>query len=307
MPKVSIIIPNYNHEAFLQQRLDTVFNQTFQDFEVILLDDASTDTSQQLLKNYQEHPKVSHVIINKINSGSPFKQWQKGITVAKGEYVWIAESDDYCELNFLETCIANSNESIGLCYIQSIDVDRNGKKISHRVNYTASFSPNIWESSFVVSGLDFVSKYLVVKNVIPNASAVVFKKSLVTPDFFSVEVLSMKMCGDWLFWILLALKTDVAFVNKDLNFFRHHEQVTRNQKNIARKKQRLLEEFIIRDILEKKEGLVNHEISKSLKTKWFLLHKKEALFTKVFYLRHLTFFKKIMFGYQFVNFKLKDN
>ena len=101
-PLVSIIIPNYNHSKFLQQRLDSVFNQTFQDFEVILLDDCSTDNSVDILKKYANHPKVSHLELNKQNSGSPFKQWQKGITMAKGTYIWIAETDDYCEFNFLD-------------------------------------------------------------------------------------------------------------------------------------------------------------------------------------------------------------
>ena len=104
-PTVSIIVPNYNHTSFLEERLDSIFKQTFQDFEVILLDDASTDGSLEILRNYQAHPKVSHLIVNEKNSGSPFKQWKKGLALAKGTFVWIAESDDSCEPNFLETQI----------------------------------------------------------------------------------------------------------------------------------------------------------------------------------------------------------
>ena len=102
MPKISIIVPNYNHSSFLNERLDSIFNQTFQDFEVILLDDKSTDNSTEILRHYTQNEKVSHFIINKKNSGSPFKQWKKGIELAKGEFIWIAESDDTCDLNFLE-------------------------------------------------------------------------------------------------------------------------------------------------------------------------------------------------------------
>src|SRR5690606_7012874 len=141
MPKVSIIIPNYNHKPFLQQRLDTVFNQTFQNFEVILLDDASADGSQDLLKSYKNHPKVAHIILNETNSGSPFKQWQKGIELAQGEYIWIAESDDYCELDFLEELLKNC--SANLVYAQSQDVDADGRVFANRLNYTSCFSPNI--------------------------------------------------------------------------------------------------------------------------------------------------------------------
>lgn len=60
-PKVSIIIPNYNHAKYLPQRLESVYNQTYQDFEVILLDDCSNDASVTILNTYAKHPKTSHV------------------------------------------------------------------------------------------------------------------------------------------------------------------------------------------------------------------------------------------------------
>ena len=63
-PLVSIIIPNYNHALYLKERLDSIFNQTFQDFEVILLDDCSTDTSREVLAEYAKKDKVSHCIFN---------------------------------------------------------------------------------------------------------------------------------------------------------------------------------------------------------------------------------------------------
>jgi len=104
-PLVSIVIPNYNHEKYLGKRIESVLNQTFQNFEVILLDDCSTDDSFSLLKELEDHPKVTHLIINEANSGSPFKQWSKGIALAKGQYVWIAESDDWAEKTFLEESV----------------------------------------------------------------------------------------------------------------------------------------------------------------------------------------------------------
>ncbi|MCB0455996.1 MAG: glycosyltransferase family 2 protein, partial [Aequorivita sp.] len=159
-PKVSVIIPNYNHAAFLEQRLQTVLQQTFQDFEVILLDDASTDGSQEILESYRNHPKVAHLIINSNNSGSPFKQWQKGIDLAKGEYIWIAESDDYCELNFLESLLGQMKKDTGIYYSQTIDIDESGKTLFNRIDYTKEFDPNIWKADFEISGLKFIEKYL---------------------------------------------------------------------------------------------------------------------------------------------------
>lgn len=305
MPEVSIIIPNYNHAEFLQQRLDSVFNQTYPDFEVILLDDASSDGSVEILKKYQEHPKVSHLILNDTNSGSPFKQWQKGIGLAKGAYIWIAESDDYCELDFLETCLEAFTEDIGVAYTQSIDVDADGRKLLHRLTYTEMFEPNLWKDNFTLTGLDFISKYLIVKNVIPNASAVVFKKELVRANCFNKQLLEMKMCGDWFFWIQLVIGSNISFINQDLNFFRHHNLVSRNHQDIFKKRQRLKEEFVIRVYLSKVHAIVNKISTNKLLNKWFVLHSKKDLFSSDFYALYDTLLDKIMLAFQFVGFKLK--
>jgi glycosyltransferase involved in cell wall biosynthesis len=102
---VSVIIPNFNHSQFLNQRIDSALGQTYQNFEVILLDDASNDHSFEIINSYAKHPKVSHVVVNDSNSGSVFSQWFKGIALAKGNYVWIAESDDWCEKVLLESLL----------------------------------------------------------------------------------------------------------------------------------------------------------------------------------------------------------
>lgn len=74
---VSIIVPNYNHIEFLGERLNSIFNQTYQEFEVILLDDFSSDGSDKILQSYADHPKVSHLILNNENLGSLFKRWKR--------------------------------------------------------------------------------------------------------------------------------------------------------------------------------------------------------------------------------------
>ena len=104
-PAVSVIVPNYNHAPFLRRRLDSIFNQTYQDFEVIILDDCSSDNSKEIIEQYRNRPQITHIVYNEVNSGSPFKQWAKGFDLAKGEYIWIAESDDWAELNFLEETV----------------------------------------------------------------------------------------------------------------------------------------------------------------------------------------------------------
>src|SRR4029077_11316800 len=105
MPKVSVVVPTYNHSRFLRKRINSVLQQTFQDFEVILLDDCSTDDSRSILSSYTGDPRVRNEF-NDVNSGSTFKQWNKGVRLARGEYVWISESDDYAAPRFLERLVA---------------------------------------------------------------------------------------------------------------------------------------------------------------------------------------------------------
>lgn len=283
-PKVSIIIPNYNHESFLKQRIESVLQQTVQDIEVILLDDCSTDKSISVLNTYKEHPKVTQVVLNTQNSGSPFKQWEKGIALAKGEYIWIAESDDYCASVFLEKILLQFKENpiLGMVYAQSTDVDENGKLLVHRSSYTKEFQPNIWNTNFTMEGNQFIKNYLSCKNVIPNASAVVFKKELLHVNVFTTQLLQMRMCGDWLFWIKICLKTHIGFIAEDLNFFRNHNAVSRNHNNADKKKLRLLEEKNVRTELEN-DNISNPKLINGLYKKWFKLHSKKELLSPVFY------------------------
>ena len=129
-PLVSVIIPNYNHARYLEQRLDSVLNQTYQNFEVIILDDHSTDNSLEVINRYKDNPHIKQIVVNETNSGSTFKQWDKGIHLATGDIIWIAESDDYCELNLLDELVRiyTSKPDMAYVYTTSIMVDENGKK-----------------------------------------------------------------------------------------------------------------------------------------------------------------------------------
>lgn len=126
MKKVSIIVPNYNYLKYLPQRLDSVFKQTFTDYEVILLDDSSTDGSAEYLREQAIcHPQVTHCVLNEKNTGNPFMQWEKGISLSRGEYIWIAESDDYCKPDFLERMVSlldtNPDASYAMCGSNLVD------------------------------------------------------------------------------------------------------------------------------------------------------------------------------------------
>jgi glycosyltransferase involved in cell wall biosynthesis len=226
--EVSIIVPNYNHAIYLEQRLDSIFNQTFQDFEVILLDDASTDNSLEILKKYSHHSKVNHFIINERNSGSTFKQWQKGIGLAKGEFIWIAESDDWADERFLEISLGvyRKNPILSLVFCGTTCVNEKGNKIPIQ-----KFELERWNQDFISIGNREIENELIYHNSICNTSSVLFTKV----DLENVDLSDYLFCGDWKVVIDIVFQKSYAFNAQKLNFYRVHSQgVTYKVSNIER-------------------------------------------------------------------------
>jgi len=224
MPKVSVVVPNYNYERYLPSRLESIFNQTFQDFEVIILDDNSTDDSKRVIEKYRNHPKVTHVIYNEINSGSPFVQWNKGIEFATGEWIWIAEIDDLADRTLLEKLLLNTknNNDVVLSYCQSYRMDASGCIKGDWSNWTDDLDKNLFKNNFVFEGLLYIEKFLYSKNTIPNASGLIFKKDIYSKVGKADE--DLKYCADWLLWLKLLTLGNIAFYAEKLNYFRYHQK-----------------------------------------------------------------------------------
>lgn len=225
-PAVSVIIPNYNHAKYLDRRIRSVLDQSYQDFEVIILDDASTDNSQDILKSYVGTPKV-RLLFNEQNSGSVFCQWNRGVREARGEYVWIAESDDYADSRFLERLVGvmNARQNVGLAYCDSNVVDESGQFLKHSSQWSESVfnkgcGAERWRRDFMSSGAAECAQFLAVYNTISNASAVIFRKSVYEQAGYARE--DMKYAGDWMQWARMLLISDVAYVSEPLNYFRRH-------------------------------------------------------------------------------------
>jgi len=85
-PKVSLIMPNYNYAQYLEDALNSVVNQTYTNFEFILIDDASTDNSVEIIKPYLKKYSFIRFIQHKTNQGM-FKSCKEGLEKARGEYV----------------------------------------------------------------------------------------------------------------------------------------------------------------------------------------------------------------------------
>ena len=222
MSTISVIIPNYNHGRYLKQRINSVLNQTFQDYELIILDDASTDNSRDIIEAYRDNPHISHIVYNEKNGGTPFKQWDKGIELASGEWIWIAESDDFADERFLEVLWGKvkANPSVGFAYTATYFVNEMGDIIGQsRTNEHCQPNYCVHESQ------RFIKERLLIRNTIDNVSECIFKKELYHPEKRHLYE-DMKLCGDWFFYVLLLEQTKVLEVYDLLSSYRKHSSNT---------------------------------------------------------------------------------
>ncbi len=222
-PLVSVVVPNFNHAQFLVQRLETIYNQTYKNFEVILLDDASTDSSRDVLKEFHAaHEKNTRLLFNEKNSGGVFCQWRKGISEARGDLIWIAESDDFSAENFLSELVpAFADDAVELAFCRT-DFIQDDQKIFTSEQYLADLPSFDWRKKFSMTAAEFVAQGFGVKNIIPNVSGVLFRKK----NFFPELCLSMKLCGDWAFYLDAIKGGCVYFSPAATNFYRVHKNST---------------------------------------------------------------------------------
>ena len=221
MPAVSVIIPNYNHAPFLRQRIDSVLGQSFTDIEIILLDDCSSDKSRNVIEGYRAHPLVTHIVFNERNSGSTFRQWEKGLALSKGEYVWIAESDDWAHPEFLATIVPllRDDKKVMIGYCMSAITDELGTINGTYLPYLHPYRIEVWSNDFKMEGKHFLEEFLSKLNAIPNSSAVVFRKEALSGVTIDKQ---MRYCGDWKLWWDILLKGDIVYVAAEMNYYRWH-------------------------------------------------------------------------------------
>lgn len=157
MIKTSVIIPVYNTGVYIEECIDSVYNQTQKDIEVIAINDGSTDDSYNILRGLQrKYPNL--IVVSQENSGLGFTR-NVGLSMAKGQYIFFLDSDDYILGDMLETCYdyASQNELDIVLFDAYNFVDSNERipivpNVDDRHNI-------IKERDEVFSGIQFLEKY----------------------------------------------------------------------------------------------------------------------------------------------------
>jgi glycosyltransferase involved in cell wall biosynthesis len=225
-PLISVVFTSYNHKEYLKQALDSLVNQTYQNLEIIIIDDCSTDGSQGILKEY-EHLKNINLKLSAVNSGSYVNSSNLGASYATGEYILFAQCDDYAVPNQIEKLLAPfyNNPNIGVVYSKSNLVDEQGNYLQDDLKGRELAFKNHIKNSPIIMGNE-MRKFLSFSCVIPNLSAALIKNNLFKEVGLSNKFL---VVADWELWLNLSEKTNFYYLNEPLNNFRQHATTIRSK------------------------------------------------------------------------------
>ena len=209
-PVVSIIMANYNYEKFINYAIESVISQSFKDWELIIVDDFSTDNSIKIIQNWIKKDNRVKAIFHDRNKGIA-RTFNDGLKNAKGKYIIIMASDDMLKECALEEAldILDTNQ-YGTLIFEAELIDYKNKKIGLRFS-------DIYRKPPIIKGNFF--KELLKGNFIMTG---MIKRCLITKFniYFNEE---LKHLNDWLFWLDLARICDFYYIENPLYYYRIHK------------------------------------------------------------------------------------
>lgn len=245
--KVSVIVPNFNYGQYIKKRIKSILKQTYPIYEVIILDDASTDGSEEIIEKSlaelgKKYPKVRMKFVKNIkNTGKAILQWEKGIEMAEGDYVWIAEADDLSNCKFLEEVMKPFDDpEVVISYTESRIINSKGIIVAPNFRWSRDKEKTgHFKSSYVKSGREEIGEIMAIRCTIPNVSAAVFRRDGLTSAILSKSA-EFSQAGDWYLYLKLLEKGKVSYNRKALNYFRVHSSSVTDK---AKKSKKHLDEI----------------------------------------------------------------
>jgi glycosyltransferase involved in cell wall biosynthesis len=220
-PKVSIVIPAYNAMDFLPETIETIINQTYTDFEVLVIDDGSLDNVVEWVSQLQD-PRVK--IVSQANQGVSGAR-NKGIELARGEYMAFSDADDLWESTKLAKQVErlDQDSTVGLVYVWTALADQNGIPTGRVVSSNAE--GNVWQQ---LTALNMVCC---------GSTPLVRRCCFETVGLFAVDI---SFSEDWDMWLRIAAKYPFAVVKEPLLRYRQHQNNTSRNCQLMLKDSRII-------------------------------------------------------------------
>ncbi len=246
--KVSVVVPNYNYGRYIEKRIESVVRQTYPIYELIVLDDGSTDGSVDLIKMKlvdveKRFPKLKVKFVkNEKNSGKAIAQWKKGFELAEGEFVWIAEADDSCSRKFLVEAMKGFEDSgVVLSYTESMIINGAGLMLAPNFRWSRDKErTGHYREDYVKDGRTEIKEIMAIRCTIPNVSAVVLRNDGRCLQYLD-EAMRLSQIGDWYFYVKVLEDGKISYNRKALNKFRVHNDSKTGQ---AKKEKRHYDEIV---------------------------------------------------------------
>lgn len=215
--KISIIIASYNYEQYINVTLDSLVNQTYKNFEVIVVDDGSTDNSVDIIKQYTEKYSNFNLYQHANCSNRGLAETLKlGIQKASGEYIAFLESDDYWDKNYLQEKVEYIKNHKNV-YLISNDIQCFGDiNIESTLNYISSVRNYFHGNKEKKNHFDMLIKN---NNLLPTFSSILIYKKILEKLDFNCPIPEWL---DWWLWRQYALKYNIGFIDKKLTYWRKH-------------------------------------------------------------------------------------
>ena len=211
-PTVTFLVPCYKLAHYLRECVDSILAQTYQNFEILILDDCSPDNTSDVAKSFDD-PRVRY-IRNELNLGH-LRNYNKGISLSRGQFVWLISADDKLRCDhvlqrYME--LMNTHPEVGFAFCPGYGL-LNGRETELLKYSYFGAQDKIFRSTDLFLELLNSNRILAVAGMV--------RKSCY--DEISVFPLDLPFSGDWYLWLIFALHHDVAYFAEPMVYYREHE------------------------------------------------------------------------------------
>lgn len=241
--KVSVCIPTYNYAAFLPEAIESILTQRFTDFELIIIDDNSTDDTRAVIQRYLEQDSRIRFSVNSVNLGM-VENWNLCLAEARGEYIKFIFGDDLLDspdtLGRM-TALLDAHSSVSLVCSARHLIDENSRQLRVESHFETGIMP----------GTDIINQVLTMKcNVIGEPSVTMFRKAQASRGF----AVKYRQIVDLEMWFHLLEQGSFAFINEPLCSFRIHDrqQTEVNKKGLSNLREdiSIMHDYLVKDYIK---------------------------------------------------------